>query len=55
MRLTDRRICNYFKERIVVKSHKSDEVIRNHCVTIDFAEDLMGSEGGISMVDFPVF
>ena len=43
-RVTYRGICNYFKECRLVKSHKMDEVIRKHCLTISFMGDLEESE-----------
>ena len=36
IRLTNREIYNYVKGRIVVKSHKSDRIIRMHCLTVEF-------------------
>ena len=37
-RLTNRDIYNYFNERIVVKSHKLDGIIRRHCLAIELWE-----------------
>ena len=42
--LTNRGIYNYFKECIVLKSHKLAEFIRKHCVTIERMDDLEESE-----------
>ena len=41
-RLNNREIYNYSKERCAVKSNKLAEIIRNHCLTIEF----MGVLGG---------
>ena len=54
MRLTNRGICNYFKERIEAKSHKSDEVNMGQCVTIEFKGDPEESERAIYQ-GFPQF
>ena len=55
MYLTNRGIYNYFKERIVVHPHKSDEVIRKDFVTAEFMDDLEEPACDICMVGFPSF
>ena len=53
--LTNRSIYNYFKECIIVKSHKLAEIIRKHCVTVEFTGDLEESVSGIFCEKIPSF
>ena len=56
MHFDNRAIYNYFKERIVVKSHKLGGVIRKPCLTIEFVGGLEESARDIFRVaDVPVF
>ena len=43
MRLNNREIYNYIKECIALKSHKSEEIMRKHCLTVEVMGDLDGS------------
>ena len=38
--LTNREVYNYFKDCIVVKSHKIGEVVGGNCVSLEFMKDL---------------
>ena len=38
--LTNREVYNYFKDRSLVKSHKSGGVIEKHCIPLEFMGDL---------------
>ena len=53
--LTNREIYNYFKGRRIVNSHKLAEVIRKHCLTVEFMEDLEDRECDIWQGGFSCF
>ena len=54
-RLTNREIYNYIKERSVAKPHKLAGIIRKHCITIEFMDDLEESARGLFRGQFSSF
>ena len=47
--LTNREIYNYFKDCIIVRTNKLEEVVRDHCVSLEFVGDLKAPDGSIFM------